>query len=104
MHHDLYGSTDRDLDKAKRLVERALGCTLEGHESLYQGGDYYRAHLINGESIVVKRNLDPFDGKPVESEFPRHPVLIYINNTSRSSEIESAFRKRGNSIRLLRHR
>jgi hypothetical protein len=104
MHSDLYGSTSRDLETVKTAVEDALGCRLEPHESTYQGGDYYRADLISGESIVVKKNIDPFDGKPVETKFPRYPILVYVNHTSRSSDIQSAFRGGKIRITLLRHK
>ena len=104
MHNDLYGSTSRDLEKVKTAVEDALGCRLEPHESTYHGGDYYRAELISGESIVVQENVDPFDGKPAETKFPRYPSLVYVTNTSRTSEIQAAFKGGKIPITLLRHR
>ena len=102
MHSDLYGALARDIEEVRSAVEKAIGCRLEFHDSAYHGG-YYRDDLLNGENIIVKHNIDPFDGEAVESKFPQYPIIAYVNNTSRSSEIQSALKKGKPTLKLLRH-
>ena len=104
MHNDLYGSTSTDLEVVKSAVENSLGCKLQCHDSLYHGGDYYRADLLNGESILVKNNLDPFDGDAVDLKFPGYPILVYVKGTSRTADIKAAFSRQKPPIMLLHHK
>lgn len=55
-----------------------------------------------GENFILKLNLDPFDEEPVEQDFSDFSVLLYINATTRSSDIERAIRD-GGGFELLRH-
>ena len=104
MHTDLYGTTSDDIEEAKASVEAALECSLNRHESTYTSGDYYRADLMNGEVVTLKNNIDPFDGKPLETNFPNYFIILYISNTRRSPEIKSALRGGKVSFILLRHK
>lgn len=100
--YDLYGSRSLSLLSARGHAEEALGISLEERDSSYQGGTYYIWGSSDSEHIVLKVNVDPFDGDPVEQNFPDYPILLYINATGRSSDIAEAARKDGN-FELLRH-
>lgn len=104
MHHDLYGTLCEDIEQVKRAVEAALDCTLQRHESAYVSGDYYRAQLASGESLILKSNIDPLDGEPVEGAASQFPILLYVDNTSRSDEIGSKLGSANISFVLIRHR
>ena len=88
--YDLYGAKDHDLYSAMRIAEAALGVTFEEKGSSYQGGVYYRFKGHGSENIIIKVNIDPFDGDPAEAAFPAYSVLLYVNSTGRSSELEAA--------------
>ena len=103
MHNDLYGTKSADIDRIRLKVEGALDCKLTPHDSTYVG-DYFRADLMNGEKIILQRNIDPLDGKPSETKFSRYRCLIYISNTARSSDIKQALRRSGAGLTLLRHK
>jgi hypothetical protein len=99
--YDLYGSKNLSLESARGRVGEALGVFLEERDSSYQGGTYYMWGRSDSEHIILKENVDPFDGDPVEQSFPNYPVLLYINATERSSDIEKSIRQDG-SFNLLR--
>lgn len=100
--YDLYGVTGLSLLQAKDHLEEVLSVSFEERESSYQGGIYYLWGGSDAENYVLKLNLDPFDGEPVEQDFPSFPVLLYINETTRSSSIERVVREDG-LFNLLRH-
>jgi hypothetical protein len=100
--YDLYGARDLDLSLAKNCVEEMLGVSLEERDSLYHGGTYYMWGDSNSEHFILKVNLDPFDEEPVEQNFQDFSILLYINSTGRSSDIEKIVRQNG-CFELLRH-
>lgn len=56
----------------------------------------------DSENFVLKFNVDHFDGDPVEQNYPSYKILLYVNATNRSSDIEEAIRQ-GGDFKLLRH-
>lgn len=100
--YDLYGARDIDISLAREYLEGALGIVLEERESSYQGGIYYVCGTNDSENFVLKINVDPFDGGAVEQNFPDYPVLLYINATARSIDLEAVIRKEG-YFDFLRH-
>lgn len=97
----LYGSKLSPVD-AKVLLEEILRLEFEARESDYQSGEYFRAGNRVGESFELKKNLDPFDGDPLEMKFPEFSTLLYINATSRSSALKEIMERAGASFNLLR--
>lgn len=100
--YDLYGIKGLSLLQAKECLDEVLKISFEERESSYQGGIYYLWGGNEAEHYILKLNLDPFDGEPVEQDFPRFPVLLYINATERSSSISAIIREVG-LFNLLRH-
>jgi hypothetical protein len=92
---DLYAINTDNLNEASVLVERALLISLEGRESTYEGGVYFRSGNKSGENFVLKRNIDPFDDEPVEQAFPEARILFYVNDTRRQAEIQDALVRGG---------
>ncbi|WP_175181465.1 hypothetical protein [Achromobacter aegrifaciens] len=100
--YDLYGAKDISLLLARSRIEEVFGISFEERNSTYHGGDYYMFGSNDSENFVLKMNLDPFDEEPVEQGFPDYPVLLYINATDRSSDIEEAIKK-SDCFKRLRH-
>lgn len=100
--YDLYGAKTLTLLLAREHIEGILGVSLDERNSTYQGGVYYMLGSNESENFILKVNLDPFDDEPVEQNFPDYPVLLYINATARSSDVEEAIKK-GACFKLLRH-
>lgn len=98
----LYGSKV-SLTKAKEILEELLTLQFEARESEYQGGEYFHAGCMIAESFELKRNVDPFDGDPVEMNFPEFPTLLYINESSRSEELIKSLALADRDFILLRH-
>ncbi|MBM0280190.1 hypothetical protein [Pseudomonas chlororaphis] len=98
--YDLYGFKSLSVLEARSKIEERLGFSFEERESSYQGGDYYKFGDKGEESFVLKRNVDPFDGEPVEQIFSEYPVLLYVDMTLRSEEIKSLL---STEFYLLRH-
>lgn len=63
-------------------------------------GIYYKFVSDGSEIFVLKGNVDPFDGEPVEQMFSGYPVLLYVGMTLRSEEIKSLLSA---GFDLLRH-
>lgn len=100
--YDLYGLLSGDMIDAKNALEAALGIKFVGRDSLYDG-DYFRSGHSDGEHFVLKENVDPFDGEPVESEFPEYSILLYANDTCRSGDLQDSLSMSVPTFSLLRH-
>ncbi|MCB2250283.1 hypothetical protein KTQ74_00150 [Pseudomonas chlororaphis] len=98
--YDLYGFKGLAILEAKSEIEKKLNLCFEERESSYQGGVYYKFVSDGAESFVLKGNIDPFDGDPVEQMFSDYPVLLYVDMTLRSEEIKSLLSV---GFDLLRH-
>ena len=83
----LYGIRKSSLSEAKVSAESMLGFFFAERDSFYQAGIYYDFGAGGEEQFVLKKNIDPFDGDPVEQDFASFPILFYINSTDRPSEL-----------------
>lgn len=101
--YDLYGFLSDDIDEARNLLEASLGIQFEVRNSEYQGGDYYQWGKTRDEHFVLKRNVDPIDGEPAEMAFPKHRILFYVNDTSRSTALKERLSLETTNFTLLRH-
>lgn len=101
--YDLYGSVSGDINEAKELVESALGVKFDLRESEYQGGEYFQWGATVGEHFVLKQNVDPVDGGVAELSFPTYSILLYLNDTPRSRELQEKIRQESGNFLLLRH-
>lgn len=99
---DLYGAEKTCLLSARSDLERALGETFEERDSSYQSGIYYMWGRGDSENFVLKLNIDTFDGGSVEQNCASYKVLLYVNATNRSSDIEKMI-SQGSGFKLLRH-
>lgn len=100
--YDLYGCK-LALGEAKACLEELFGVRFESRDSTYQGGEYFRYGDASAEHFVLKKNIDPFDGEPAEMKFPDYPILLYVNATIRSTELQDAIGRLQGDYRLLRH-
>lgn len=100
--YDLYGTKCLNLGLARAQVEKLAGISLEERESTYHGGIYYLHGDNSSAHFVLKKNIDPFDGEPVEQAFSDYPILFYVNATNRSLELMDALIVEG-GFSLLRH-
>lgn len=101
--YDLYGSLSKDIHAAKHILELALGIKFEGRDSWYQGGGYFQWGSAGGEHFVLKRNSDPIDDVPSEMSFPAYKILLYLNDTVRSTELQEIICQGDTSFVALRH-
>jgi hypothetical protein len=90
----LFGFKDHPIEALKSAVSIALGITLELHDSLWRGGDYY-GYEHGAESIFLERNNDGGQPEePAEEDFPDYPVLLYVeteqggNGASRTAAVQ----------------
>jgi cytosine/adenosine deaminase-related metal-dependent hydrolase len=98
--HDLYGWRGLNLQVARLRVEAALGVTLELHDSIYRGGDYYRTGPKFGESFILQTNRELEE--LMEPSFPEHDVLLYVDLAEEPTAIEACLKPTG--AELLRRR
>lgn len=101
--YDLYGIEAESLDGAKVIIEKLLACSFEERESTYHAGTYYTFGDEAGEHFMLKENRDPFEDVPAEDSFPDSKLLLYVNETLRSGELQETLAKAGDAIILLRH-
>jgi hypothetical protein len=99
---DLYGFKKTDIEDVRISIEKALGLSMEAHESLYRCGNYYRFGNDGEENFILQKNFDPFDNEWLEEEGQGLEIILYVNETSRAQEIESLLTNRIPEIRLLR--
>ena len=101
--YDLYGYLTTGIEEAKNVLETTLDIKFESHDSAYQGGEYFKSGKSADEHFVLKRNLDLFDNEPAEMSFIDYLVLFYVNNTSRSTDLQRMLAQKVEKIVLLRH-
>ena len=97
----LYGFSKGKLENLRKMVESALEITLNPHESIYHGGDYYRLNDIGAEHFILQRNLE-LENELAEDEFPDHSILLYVNETQRADNLHMMLINNIPEITLLR--
>ena len=87
--HDLYGATNFSMGEFRAEVEKVLGIKFNLHDSLYIGGDYFRAGELTGEKFVIQLNHFEFDGEPetAEPDYSDYPVILQISSTDRGDDL-----------------
>lgn len=103
MIFDLYGFKISDIENARQLIEKALNVKFIVHESSYLG-DYYKVKLNSNEDYMLQHNFLKHDEDWMEPQFTEYPLLLYINGTSRSEEIEEILKNKISIIHFLRHK
>ena len=98
----LYGFSDVDLDKARSLVESALGVDFYPHDSIYRGGNYYLVKE-DGAELILQLNFDCVDNDLAETEFSSASVLLYLDGKERAGQIAELIDARIPRAVLLRH-
>ncbi|MFC5473536.1 hypothetical protein [Paraherbaspirillum soli] len=98
--NDLYGYLLPTLEEAKSILEKTLNVEFEARDSFYHG-EYYRYGKSDTEHFLLKKNMDPLDGEPAEMEFPDYSILLYVNCTMRSKELNELFSSTPRSFSLL---
>ncbi|WGS41647.1 hypothetical protein LFL97_18340 [Burkholderia sp. JSH-S8] len=101
--YDLYGFSSAGMDNAKIILEAAFEIQFEVHGSSYHGDRYFKFGEITGENFVLKQNVDPFDDEPAEIACPMYAILFYVNDTSRSADLQEIIDQRAGGFILLRH-
>ncbi len=69
---------EQDIDRARRMVEKALAVLFIGHDSLYWGGDYYRCVAADGVSLKLFRNTDLVDPGPIRERFGAGSIILSV--------------------------
>jgi hypothetical protein len=100
---DIYGAKSDDLEHVKFAIESKLHIQFEPHHSSYHGGDYYRNGDGSSEHFILQRNIDLIDNEPAESDFVDFPVILYVEETERSSEIRELLEASESPLSLLKH-
>lgn len=98
--YELYGYIGDEISYAKEFLEKAIGVELVARDSAYHGS-YFIYGDTSGEHLLLKKNLDPFDGDPVEISYGSYGVLLYANEVEPVRSIER-FIVKDNGFALLR--
>jgi hypothetical protein len=100
--HDLYGRRTGYLDEARTSLGSATGVQFEERDSEYHGGKFFRARYPSGENWLLKYNFDPIDNLPAETTFPDHVLLLYVNSTLRTEQLQQLIERSDAMFKLLR--
>ena len=87
MDDRLYGFRSDNIYFIKSSLENFLGFRFVTHDSLYQGGTYFRYSPSDTESFILRRNIDLIDNEPAESDFAEFPVLLYHKGVNSSDKV-----------------
>ncbi|MGI4848053.1 MAG: hypothetical protein ACRYGK_07955 [Janthinobacterium lividum] len=99
---DVYGRRRGTLDDARPEIERALGIQMEERDSEFQGGQYFRHGRTPDENFLLKNNINAYDDLPAERRLGQYPVLLYVNRTVRSSDIQMLMERSDTMFSLVR--
>ena len=72
------------------------------HESGFHSGEYYRLNDIGQEHFILQNNYDDFEEEWTEEGYSGYPLLLYVNETLRSSGVASLL-KNDKRIVQLKH-
>jgi hypothetical protein len=100
--YDLYAIKAATINDAKELVESLLSIQFEERDSSYHRGPYFMYGHMGEENFEISVNLDPYEDVPSEDDFPDHEILLYVNDTPRSGDLQAALTSNADII-LLRH-
>ena len=101
--YDLYGFLLGDINKAKETLENVLSIKFEGRDSSYHGEYFKWNEECSDENLILKHNIDTIDEEPVEMTFAEYPILLYVNNTLRSVDLQGVIAQKAKEFILLRH-
>lgn len=96
----MFGFRAGDLIEIRSLVEERLGIKLLPHESSFHAGEYFRSGLPGNENFILQNNYDAADS---DWTVPNHmdlPILLFVNETTRSTEIEEALEGLAEAVSL----
>lgn len=99
---DLYGTDYEDLDTARMALEPILDVKFQPHDSLYYGGLYYRYVSDTGTLMILRQNQELVDDELVEENFPSTGVLLSVEGTEKSQELEMLLSTQTPKVWLLR--
>lgn len=100
--YDLYGIECEGIDITKAVIETLLNIVMVAHESGYHCGEYYRFNDVGQEHFILQYNYDDFEDEWTEEAYSKYPLLLFVNETLRSNELEECLRN-DKKIVLLKH-
>ena len=100
--YDLFGIECDDINIARTIIEVILNISMIAHESGYHCGEYYRLYDVGQEHFILQKNYDDFEEEWTEETYLKYPLLLYVNETLRSSEFVKHLQS-DKRIELLRH-
>lgn len=84
---DLYGAVAESIEGLRVELECRLGRQFIEHESGYRGSVYFRVPAPPEEIVILPHEPDE-EGYLAEPDFERCPFLVYVNDSTRWTEIE----------------
>jgi len=87
--YDLYGTKTLSITELRDAIESALTIRFSPHDSVYYGGEYFRAGEVGGEELVIQLNTFEYGGS-IEVAEPDHrgyPVIFWVAWTERGDEL-----------------
>ena len=64
-----------------------VGISMQLHDSMYLGGDYYRAESSGGEYFELLHNFNSFEDEWTEPDHKTATFLLYVNETQRAAVV-----------------
>lgn len=101
-NYQLFGFHFDSLREVAEKLRDVLSVSWRLHESSFSG-EYYRSGKRGEEEFVLQNNFDENENEWQEPEFEEYPILLYVNETKRSTEIKKSIDKEfGPKAKLLR--
>ena len=97
--YDLYGVECNDIETARFVIEDLLNMSMIAHDSIYRGV-YYRFNSVGQENFILQNNYNDFEEEWTEKRYSKYPLLLYVNETQRSSEVASLLQSDNRVVRL----
>lgn len=97
---DLYGIKNKQMEDIKLSIESALKATMVLHESSFWG-EYYMMGYSYEENLTLHNNFNDVEKDWLKPEFKDFDILLYINNSSRTEELQKLLTKEMPDIVLL---
>ncbi|MET9645558.1 hypothetical protein [Streptomyces syringium] len=80
----LYGAKFPSLHEAVGIMAAEMALKFHRHESLYRGGEYFRAQPRGFDEMTVEVNWEDSEGYLAEPDYADHSILVFVSNPSDS--------------------
>jgi len=96
----IFGVKANSLEEARKILEGTLKMQAEARENDSRGGDYYSFDGLQDEEVLLVKNRDLYDDKPLYDDAAEWEFVVYAHSPDAESDFVRALD--GETTRLVK--